>query len=194
MLNVVVLVAATLDLGLLNSSVDLGLTENAETSESFGLIIVSILNLLRQNSTWGQIEEDFNCRMPIIHFQDVQLGVKLSVVVDNENSFKTSVLLRQYQLIDDRFAVLTVAFRTWARICYLDQPDLGTLPSHAYSLMVLYFLQQHRVLPVLHKAYPDDVKDESNDESFLSTCSLSFHWFSLAAGARGLCSFMSIIC
>lgn len=71
-------------------------------------------------------------------------------MLENDNAFQTTLLLREYRRLDQRFAVLTVAFRIWARICQLDQPDLGTLPAHAYSLLVLYFMQQHGILPVLH--------------------------------------------
>jgi len=139
-------------LGLQNSNVNLSLVKRGSLTDSPGLIIISILNLLRSySSTWGNVEEDFNCRVPIIHFEDLQQQVKFSVVVDNDNAYQTTLLLREYQRLDRRFAVLTVAFRIWACICELDRPELGTLPAHAYSLLVLYFMQQHDILPVLHR-------------------------------------------
>ena len=58
---------------------------------------------------------------------------------------------------------MTVAFRTFARICRLDQPELGSLPAHAFTLMVLFYMQQERVLPVLHQ-----LKASDNEDDYLS--------------------------
>ena len=82
--------------------------------------------------------------------------MQFTIVLSNDNAYKTTLLLREYQRLDPRFAVLTVAFRIWARICVLDQPDRGTLPAHAYPLLVLYFMQQHQILPVLHRRKPQE--------------------------------------
>lgn len=85
------------------------------------------------------------------------------MVADSENPFNTSILLNQYRLIDPRFTVLTIAFRTFARICHLDKPDLGSLPAHAFTLMVLHYMQQENVLPVLH-----ELKASSDEAEYLS--------------------------
>lgn len=97
------------------------------------------------------------------------MGVTFAMVVESEAAHKTTVLLQQYRMIDPRFAVLTVAFRTFARICCLDQPELGSLPSHAFTLMVLYYLQQDHVLPVLHQLKKSDAEDDYLSKS-LSSC------------------------
>ena len=153
-------------LGVQNSNVNTSLVKTGPMEASSGLIIISVLNLLRSRPTnWGHVEEDFNCRVPIIHFDDVQYSVRFTVVVDNDLACRTSLLLRQYQLLEPRYAVLTVAFRIWAATCQLDQPELGTLPTHAFSLLVLYFMQQSGLLPVLHRSIKgNDEQPEDRDE------------------------------
>lgn len=147
------------------SNVNVGLVEVSPEVKKDGLIIVSVLSWLQgpASTVFRYINDDLNCRTPVINFIHEQSGVSFAMVVESENAFKTSILLQQYRLIDPRFAVLTVAFRTFARICRLDQPDLGSLPAHAFTLMVLYYMQRDRVLPVLH-----ELKASANEEEHLS--------------------------
>jgi DNA polymerase sigma len=127
-----------------------------------------LFSLFTASNTFRYISDDLNCRTPIIHFHYEQMGVTFAMVVESEAAHKTTVLLQQYRMIDPRFAVLTVAFRTFARICCLDQPELGSLPSHAFTLMVLYYLQQDHVLPVLHQLKKSDAEDDYLSKSLSS--------------------------
>ncbi|KAK4026185.1 hypothetical protein OUZ56_015202 [Daphnia magna] len=150
------------ELGLRASDVNVGLLEISPDTKKDGLIIIQVLSWLRgpASNTFRHISDDLNCRTPVIHFRYEQMGITFAMVVESENAYKTTLLLQQYRDIDPRFAVLTVAFRTFARICSLDQPELGSLPSHAFTLMVLYYLQQDRVLPVLHQLKKSDREDD----------------------------------
>ena len=153
-----------LELGLVASNTNVGLVEISPETKKDGLIAIRVLNWLQNPAnTFRYINDDLNCRTPVIHFQHDRTGVTFAMVVESENAYKTSVLLQQYRLIDPRFAVLTVAFRTFARICRLDQPELGSLPAHAFTLMVLFYMQQERVLPVLHQ-----LKASDNEDDYLS--------------------------
>lgn len=151
-----------IELGLKASNVNIGIIDVSPEVKKDGLIIIRVLSWLQgpASTTFRYISDDINCRTPVIHFLHEITGVAFALVVDSDNAYKTSVLLQQYRLIDPRFAVLTVAFRTFARICRLDQPDLGSLPAHAFTLMVLYFMQHSRVLPVLHELKKGAAEDE----------------------------------
>ena len=148
-------------LGLKTSTVNVGLTKtNPDVATPAGLMIIYVLNALRQSTVWIDLREDLNTRVPVINFRDAQLNVLFSLGFDNENAYKTSCLLQQYLLLDKRFGMMVVVFRALARMCQLDQPDLGTIPPHAYSLMALYYMQQENYLPVLHKQ--TDVEQEKD--------------------------------
>jgi len=142
------LIFFSIELGLKGSTVNIGLIKinDPAATSSLGLIIISILNWLHlqqhPNGPWTDIVEDLNCRVPVIHFTHAPTAVRFSLVVESECAFKTAVLLRQYAQIDPRLAVLTVAYRIFARIGCLDQPELGTIPPHTFTIMVLFFLQQ----------------------------------------------------
>lgn len=139
-----------------------------------GMIIIAIHSWLHSNPIWAKLSEDFSCTVPVIRFEHKQLGVPFALVIESENAFKTGVLLQQYRIIDPRFAVLTVAFRTFARICYLDQPELGSLPPHAYTLMVLFYMQHDKVLPVLHEMSPNKDDPDSYLSNLLSVVYFCF--------------------
>lgn len=157
---------------MLASNTNVGLVEISPEIKKDGLIIVRVLSWLQNPAnTFRYISDDLNCRTPIIHFQHERSGVTFAMVVESENGYKTSILLQQYRLIDPRLAVLTVAFRTFARICRLDQPELGSLPAHAFTLMVLYYMQQDRVLPILHK-----LKSSENEDDYMSKLFVCFFY------------------
>lgn len=160
--------------GLKDSDVNVSLVFVEPKDEPISrLMIINIFNWLQTNPIWIKVVEDFNCRVPIIRFTHQQLNVSFSLVIEEESSYKTGVLFKEYQQLDSRFAVLTVAFRTFARICGLDKPDFGSLPSHAFNLMVLHYLQQVKVLPVLHSSI--------ESETYKSICSLSLHFMNIIA-------------
>lgn len=43
------------------------------------------------------------------------------------------------------------------QLCQIDDQSRGTLPPHAFPIMLIHFLQQHQppVLPVLHMLHPN---------------------------------------
>lgn len=153
-------------LGLNCSDVNVGLIRSESNATSTpGLMIISVLRWLQTTAPiFGNIKDDLNCRVPVVRFQHLASGISLSMVVESENAYKTSLLLKQYNEMDPRFAILTVVFRTFAKICLLDQPELGSLPPHAFTIMVLYYLQQEKVLPVLHQL----VENGDNPDNYLS--------------------------
>ena len=88
-------------------------------------------------------------------------------------------MLLQYRQLDDRFTVLTVALRVLAAKCELDQPELGTLPPHTFAIMVLYFMQQNGMLPVLQQvpaadAPADRHNNKNNSHNYLSKSKIYF--------------------
>ena len=122
----------------------------AESKTANGLTIVAVLRVLRQAAgVWADVQEDFGGRIPVVHFRDVQLGVRFSLTAWHDNAYKTSILLQRYALFDSRFILLTVAFRVLFRMCAMDQPDMGAVPPHSCALMVLYYLQQENIVPVI---------------------------------------------
>lgn len=156
-------------MGLRGATVNVGVVKVGPEAESPpGMIIIALLNWLLSNPIWTKISEDFSCTVPVIRFEHKALAVPFALVIESENAFKTAVLLQQYRIIDPRFTTLTVAFRTFARICYLDQPELGSLPPHAFTLMVLFYMQHDKVLPILHEMSLD--KEDPN--SYLSKVNL----------------------
>ncbi|KAF6211844.1 hypothetical protein GE061_012360 [Apolygus lucorum] len=77
-----------------------------------------------------------------------------SIFILDNSSHRLAKLLKLYGQIDNRCIKLCVLFRKWALVCCIDGQSEGFWPSHAIYLLVIYFLQQINVLPVLHELIP----------------------------------------
>ncbi|BET00904.1 Hypothetical protein NTJ_13719 [Nesidiocoris tenuis] len=87
--------------------------------------------------------------------------IPCTILIKDHDSLRLTKLINEYGKIDDRCKKLCVLFRKWASICRIDGKREGCWPSHAFYILVIYFLQQLQdpVLPVLHELLPIGSKD-----------------------------------
>lgn len=66
---------------------------------------------------------------------------------------RNTTLLSLYAAIDKRCKLLVYVMKAMAKQCGIGDASQGSLSSYAYTLMVIYFLQQRKtpVLPVLQE-------------------------------------------
>ena len=66
------------------------------------------------------------------------------------------------EIVDWLIPILGVAFRYWASLVRLDRQAEGTLPSHSFAILLIYFLQQQEdpVVPCIHDYLPQSNVDE----------------------------------
>ena len=109
--------------------------------------------------------EDFTTKIPTIRFS-THSNLHCELSLNNFQASQTSCLLRDYNSLDERVRTLGVAFRYWASLVALDRQAEGTLPPHAFAILLVYFLQQQSkpVLPCIHSYL-----DTSTEESVYST-------------------------
>ena len=95
--------------------------------------------------------EEFHNKIPTIKFM-THSNLQCELSLNNSLASQTSRLLRDYNQLDPRVRVLGVGFRYWASLVRLDRQAEGSLPPHAISILLVYFLQQHSspVLPCIH--------------------------------------------
>ena len=62
------------------------------------------------------------------------------------------IFFRDYFLLDPRVRTLSTALRLWSKVCMIDRQAEGTLPAHAFPILLIYFLQQGKkpILPCIH--------------------------------------------
>ena len=97
------------------------------------------------------MDKDFSAKIPKIFF--AVEGFKCELSLNNHMAVQTTKMLRDYMSLDPRVHTLAVAIRYWARLCGIDRQAEGTLPAHAFALLLVFFLQQETkpVLPCLHE-------------------------------------------
>ena len=109
--------------------------------------------------------EEFSSKIPTIKFM-THSNLQCELSLSNSHASDTSRLLRDYYLLDPRVGTLGVAFRYWASLVRLDRQAEGSLPPHALSILLVYFLQQQSspVLPCIH-----NFLDKNNEEALYTT-------------------------
>ncbi|KAG1670310.1 Terminal uridylyltransferase 7 [Nymphon striatum] len=117
---------------------------------------------------YKNVYSDFLSKIPAIHFDDSTTLLKCAININNSLAVSTSQLLALYHSLDPRVPVLSTAFSLWAKKCCIDQQSCGTLPSYAFTLMLVHFLQQVEppVLPVI--SLSDVVKPDWKSENEMS--------------------------
>ena len=170
--------------GLIDSGLnfDLLLPENGAMPPHVALI--TAYNVLSSaGPDFTNVNKDFSAKIPVITFtvgsntcpgyatDSLNLSTNLlpmhcELSLNNHNAFQTSQLLADYYSIDSRVKTLAVCIRHWAKICKVDRQLEGTLPSHAFPLMLIHFLQQEKkpVLPCIHDFLPQIHIDRSEIE------------------------------
>ncbi|KAJ1525821.1 hypothetical protein ONE63_009023 [Megalurothrips usitatus] len=101
-------------------------------------------------------------------------GMLVQLSLNNSGAHYTSKLISDYISIDPRVLPLCIFFRYWGKICGVDQGENGSWQGHAFPIMVIHFLQQRLVLPVLHDMVENP---EGSPELYLDPKNLKGQWF-----------------
>ena len=122
-------------------------------------LIKAYQSLCIHSADFTDIFPEFMAKIPFVSFNAG--GIRCELSLNNNLAFQTSALIRDYVGLDPRVKTLLVALRFWAHICKLDRQAEGTLPPHAFALLMIHFLQRHRkpVLPCIH----DYIKNDESD-------------------------------
>lgn len=108
-----------------------------------------------------------NAKVPIIILKDKEKSFETDITLESWSSLKNAFLLKCYSECDSRVKPLTILIKLWAKKAQIVGAKLKRLPGFAIVLMVIHFLQagcSPPVLPVLHKDFPELIKNTSNNE------------------------------
>ncbi|OXB64801.1 hypothetical protein ASZ78_010394 [Callipepla squamata] len=101
-------------------------------------------------------------KVPIVKFFHVRSGLEVDISLYNTLALHNTRLLSSYAAIDCRVKYLCYTMKVFTKMCDIGDASRGSLSSYAYTLMVLYFLQQRNppVIPVLQEIYKEPKKPE----------------------------------
>ncbi|XP_013381617.1 terminal uridylyltransferase 4-like, partial [Lingula anatina] len=142
-------------------SSDLNIDVVVGSNANIAYVLMTAYELLKESALFNQAVSDFSAKIPSIYVPIDGETARCQLTVHNELSFETSQLLQLYSRIDNRVGKLGILFKYWAKLCKADRQDAGSLPSYAFSLLTVFFLQQHNppVLPVLQEVLPKGCKE-----------------------------------
>ncbi|XP_008280014.1 terminal uridylyltransferase 4 isoform X2 [Stegastes partitus] len=113
-------------------------------------VLIQVLEILKNNSEFSEVESDFHAKVPAVFCRDVRSGLMCKVSAGNDVACLTTNHLAALAKLEPRLVPLVLAFRYWARLCHIDCQAEGGIPSYSFALMVIFFLQQRKepILPV----------------------------------------------
>ncbi|KAM9744192.1 terminal uridylyltransferase 7 isoform 1-T1 [Menidia menidia] len=126
------------------------------------IIIESLARLLKKHPGLKNILPITTAKVPIVKFYHVHTGLEGDISLYNTLALHNTHLLASYAAIDRRVKILCYVMKVFAKMCDIGDASRGSLSSYAYTLMVLFFLQQRSppVIPVLQEIYDGKKKPE----------------------------------
>nr|XP_046241304.1 terminal uridylyltransferase 7 isoform X2 [Scatophagus argus] len=125
-------------------------------------IIESLARLLKKHPGVKNILPITTAKVPIVKFYHVRTSLEGDISLYNTLALHNTHLLASYAAIDRRVKILCYVMKVFAKMCDIGDASRGSLSSYAYTLMVLFFLQQRNppVIPVLQEIYDGKKKPE----------------------------------
>ncbi|XP_009326404.1 PREDICTED: terminal uridylyltransferase 7 isoform X2 [Pygoscelis adeliae] len=151
--------------GFKQSDLDICMTmDGLETAEGLDCIriIEDLAKVLKKQSGLRNVLPITTAKVPIVKFFHVRSGLEVDISLYNTLALHNTRLLSSYAAIDPRVKYLCYTMKVFTKICDIGDASRGSLSSYAYTLMVLYFLQQRKppVIPVLQEIYKEPKKPE----------------------------------
>ncbi|KGL79856.1 Terminal uridylyltransferase 7, partial [Tinamus guttatus] len=151
--------------GFKQSDLDICMTiDGLETAESLDCIriIEDLAKILKKHSGLRNVLPITTAKVPIVKFFHVRSGLEVDISLYNTLALHNTRLLSSYAAIDPRVKYLCYTMKVFTKMCDIGDASRGSLSSYAYTLMVLYFLQQRNppVIPVLQEIYKEPKKPE----------------------------------
>ncbi|EGV97940.1 Terminal uridylyltransferase 4 [Cricetulus griseus] len=114
-------------------------------------LLIQVLGILKKSTLYVDVESDFHAKVPVVVCKDRKSGLLCRVSAGNDMACLTTDLLAALGKVEPVFTPLVLAFRYWAKLCYIDSQTDGGIPSYCFALMVMFFLQQRKppLLPCL---------------------------------------------
>uniref|UniRef100_A0A672P3T8 Terminal uridylyl transferase 7 n=1 Tax=Sinocyclocheilus grahami TaxID=75366 RepID=A0A672P3T8_SINGR len=144
--------------GFKQSDLDICMTlDGQDTAEGLDsmAVIESLAKALRKHHSLRNILPITTAKVPIVKFYHTKTGLEGDISLYNTLALHNTQLLASYAAIDARVKILCYVMKVFAKVCDIGDASRGSLSSYAYTLMVLYFLQQRSppVIPVLQEMY-----------------------------------------
>ncbi|KAM9098730.1 terminal uridylyltransferase 7 isoform 4-T6 [Sarcophilus harrisii] len=151
--------------GFKQSDLDICMTiDGLETAEGLDCIrmIEELSRVLKKHSGLRNVLPITTAKVPIVKFFHVRSGLEVDISLYNTLALHNTKLLAAYSAIDPRVKYLCYTMKVFTKMCDIGDASRGSLSSYAYTLMVLYFLQQRNppVIPVLQEIYEEEKRPE----------------------------------
>ncbi|XP_022650338.1 terminal uridylyltransferase 4-like isoform X2 [Varroa destructor] len=117
-------------------------------------IIFRVATILDNHPQISDVQPIASAKVPIVKFHHDAFGVDGDISLYNVLAEHNTAMLHAYSCIDERVVPLGAALKQLVKLCDMGDASRGSLSSYAYVIMLIHYLQQEGIVPVLQKLPP----------------------------------------
>lgn len=131
-------------------------------------VITALSNVLKNNKMMTNVTPVINARVPIVKFEYFYNNKVYEGDISYYNMLaqRNTELLMTYANIDERCQKLGYVLKAMVKDCDIGDASRGFLSSYAYIILMIHYLQQVSVLPVLQELHEESQQPENLCEGF----------------------------
>jgi len=131
-------------------------------------VIKQLSDVLKKNDSFKNVVPITAAKVPIVKFEYYYRGMQYEGDISYYNVLaqRNTQLLSLYANLDNRCQKLGYVLKALVKECGIGDASRGSLSSYAYVLLLIHYLQQVEVLPVLQELYEGDTQPVHTVEGF----------------------------
>ena len=161
-----------------DGDIDICIVPTSLTIEQFSIHLKELKNYITNTVRLGSyVLSHISPRYSLLKIQDNETNLIIDITVHTMLPLHNTKLIRLYSLYDQRFHIMGIYLKHWAKRNKINGASEKYLSSYALLLMLIHFLQEEikpSVLPILQKVENVNINYEYSHSDAIINCNVYF--------------------
>ena len=161
-----------------DGDIDICIVPTSLTIEQFSIHLKELKNEITNTARIGlYVLSHISPRYSLLKIQDIETNLIIDITVHTMLPLHNTKLIRLYSLYDQRFHIMGIYIKHWAKRNKINGATEKYLSSYALLLMLIHFLQEEikpSVLPILQKVENTTINYEYSHSDAIINCNVYF--------------------
>ena len=161
-----------------DGDIDICIVPTSLTIEQFSTYLRELKNNITNTVRIGSyVLSHISPRYSLLKIQDIETNLIIDITVHTMLPLHNTKLIRLYSLYDQRFHIMGMYIKHWAKRNKINGASEKYLSSYALLLMLIHFLQEEvkpSVLPILQKVENVNINYEYSHSDAIINCNVYF--------------------